>query len=166
VTNLETLNDPTTALAKVKEKLSQQEISSWFLSPDLFGYRGSDIYNFEIYNYLHFLDNAASLSELIRGLEELDPLADDSLAVARAMDEKDFDRFKVELEKERELTDIGASSFPEQWGEILIPSRFIMGLYIASECQVPLGAALIRVIQIEANLQPPVYSQLEFNIGL
>ena len=77
----------------------------WSVSRDLFGDTGADINDFEIYNYTHFLDNVKSQKDLLEGLRQLSPLADDALEVAEQMNHQDFYEFKTALAYERKQED-------------------------------------------------------------
>ena len=118
-------------------------------SRDLFGYFGADIYDFEIYNYNYFLDNARSLDHLLDGLRQLSPFADDALALAEHMGDLDFCDFKLALAYERHH---GDSKMPDRYLPLVIPKWFIPGVLLAEACLVPLGAALVRLIEFEENV--------------
>jgi hypothetical protein len=154
----------------VNERLSSK--GCWYLSGELFGGRGCDIFDFEIESYVHFIDNVTSLGELRRGLQELSPLADDALAVALLMDNVRFATFKISLIAERikaqipsplmvlDTEKMDTEKMPEQFYPILIPQSFIKGVMIADNFGVPLGAALVRIEEVEGEnkISSPVRS--------
>ncbi len=129
----------------IEEKLNRD--GGWCLSRELFGDIGADFHDFEIENYIYFLDNVSSLEDLGRGLKELSPFADDALSVAEKMTEKDFKLFKLKLKSER--TQQYESSVPNKFINLLIPSRFLQASFIAKSFNVCLGVMLIRIAQTE-----------------
>lgn len=122
--------------------------ADFWLPKGLFSNKWCDLSEFESFNYTYFLDNAGSLQDLLKGLEELSPFADDALEVARSMTEQDFCDFKLALVHERKH---GESRMPERFSCLLIPDRFIAGQLVAEKFDVPLGAALIRIMEMEAE---------------
>jgi len=134
--------------ATLRERLDARE--KWDLSPDLFGDVGADINDFEAYNYAYLLDHAKSLDDLIQGLSELSPLADEALEVAEQMNNKDFAEFKRALERERLQKD---SSMPSRYMPLLVPKRFVSAGIVAEMCVMPLGAAIIRIMEEEGECQ-------------
>ena len=134
--------------AEVMTTLREKLDNWWKLSPELFGDIGGDIHGFEIYNYLYFLDNVKSLNDLIEGLRQLSPLANDALKVAESMDDKDFHKFKKSLSEKR----CGKKSvMPKKYGALLVPKRFIATLPITEKCLISLGTALIRMVEFEED---------------
>jgi len=131
-----------------KSKLEEKLCEGWSLPTELFGDMGADIYNFEVDNYTFFLDNVKSLNQLVEGLQNLSPLADDALSIAKKMKEQDFLIFKKVLQYERKMED---SRLPNKYLSLVIPQKFILANSLAEEYKVPLGAALIRVIELEIN---------------
>lgn len=125
------------------------ELDKWQVSDRLFGDPGCDIHDFEMGNYLYFLDNVKSLADLIEGLFVLSPLADDALEVAEQMNESDFYDFKIALAHERGICQRGEmdSIFPARYMPLLIPKQFVWGNFLADKFEVPLGTALIRIIE-------------------
>ncbi len=139
-------DSPNTAgvMTTLREKLDNE----WELSSELFGDVGGDIHDFESYNYVYFLDNVKSLNDLIEGLRQLSPLADDALKVAESMSDKNFHKFKKSLPEER----CGERSvMPKKYDALLVPKRFITVLPIAEKFLVSLGTALIRMIEFEED---------------
>ncbi len=131
-----------------KSKLEERLYEEWVLPTELFGDMGVDIYNFEVDNYTFFLDNVKSLNQLVEGLQNLSPLADDALSIAKKMKEQDFLIFKKVLQYERKMED---SRLPNKYLSLVIPQKFILANPLAEEYKVPLGAALIRMIELEIN---------------
>jgi len=132
--------------SKLNQKLrGVKNYSSWNLSRDLFGDVGADINDFEAYNYIYFLDNVKSIEDLLEGLCQLSPLADDALEVAEHMDQQDFYEFKLALAYERRQD----SKLPNKYSALVIPNWFIYAIPVTDKCKIPLGAALIRVIESE-----------------
>ena len=123
----------------------------WELSPGLFGADvGGNIYDFEAENYVYFLDHIRSLGDLLRGLSELSPLADDALDVAERMDEQGFLEFKIALAHERGLkarVECGSKISP-RYDHLLIPELFLAAIPVAEQCEAPLGAALVRMMTL------------------
>lgn len=100
------------------------------------------IYDFEIGNYISFLDNVKSLQDLIQGLRELSPLTDDALSVAEGMNDNDFIYFKLALIKERQNSKLNnnfeqPNVMENKYLPILIPTNFIPASEIADLCKVP-----------------------------
>ena len=115
------------------EKLRDRKIAIWNLDD-------------EVASYKWFLDNASSLDDLILGLTELCPFADDALAVAQQMSEDDFVDFKLCLVAERRGED---SSMSEAYRTIVLPEKILQGMLLAEKTKVPLGAALVRIFETE-----------------
>ena len=122
------------------------------LSKDLFG--NVPDCDFEPSHYVGFLDRVVSLSDLIRGLKELDPFVDDALVVAESMTEDDFRVFKTTLTHERNLkhNPDGRSIMPARYYALLMPERFIPAKMIAIWADTTLEVALMRIMQDEHNL--------------
>jgi len=86
------------------------------LPPDLFGVMHDEerhdtnaMIDFEMRDYVFFIDHAQSLSDLVKGLVILSPFADDALAIAESMSEADFEEFKQALLLERRAAKEGGS---------------------------------------------------------
>ena len=133
-----------------KSKLEEKLCEEWVLPIELFGDMGADIYNFEVDNYTFFLDNVKSLNQLLEGLQDLSPLADDALNIVEKMKEQDFLIFKEALQYERKMED---SRLPNKYHPLVIPQKFILATLLAKEYEVPLGAALIRMMEVEINCE-------------
>ena len=133
-----------------KSKLEKKVNEDWWSLPkELFGGDvGPDMLDFEIYNYTFFLDNVKSVSQLVEGLQDLSPLADDALAVAEKMKEQDFLRFEGALQYERKMKD---GKLPKEYAPLVIPQRFIQAGLLSEKFEVPLGTALIRMIESEID---------------
>jgi hypothetical protein len=133
------------------KKLRKKLREGWSLFRELFGDFGVDIYDLEMENYNYFLDHVKSLAKLISGLEELSPLADDALEVATQMSEQEFYDFKRALARERGLSerDETGTTLSPAYMRLVLPDRFLTALLIASEANVALGVALIRLIEHE-----------------
>ena len=108
------------------------------------------IWFFDFGDYVYFLDHVQSLGDLVLGLYELSPLADDALVVAETMTPADFSIFKVSLAQEREKRDNSVLSEREQI--IILPWRFVHAALLAEKYQVPFGAALIRIMDLEGKV--------------
>ncbi len=129
-------------------KSPEEAVENWTLgtrtlSKELFGDAGCDINDFQIDNYTYFLDNVASCEDLVRGLRQLSPLADDALLIAGGMSEREFRRFKRALAKERRGE---YSNAPKKFRVIIMPERFTPAILLADKFQVPLGTALIKLM--------------------
>lgn len=142
----------------LEERLDVEEeyetAGQWRVSPKLFGDVGVNIYDFQAYNYVYFIDHVTSKEELVRGLRELSPLADDALEIAERMDDLAFVQFKLALKRERSSVERdGRSSMPLRlplrYGVLLIPKRFFEALPLSEKYEVPLGAVLIRIMEKE-----------------
>lgn len=119
----------------------------WKVSKELFGNVGIDIYDFEMSNYIFFLDNVATLEDLIRGLQELSPLVDDALAIAKKMNEKDFYRFRKALPRERASALIdGQSHMSNKFQGLLLPQLILSSMFLVEEFQVALGVMMITIL--------------------
>lgn len=137
--------------------LDERSSSNWALSTKLFGEVGVDIWDFELSNYVYFLDHVPSVQDLREGLWQLSPLADDALAVAEKMEESDFALFKQALLAERLSSPQSSTSLqphfwhdlkiPSRFHSLLIPDKFISGFLMTSQFAVPLGTALIRIME-------------------
>lgn len=135
---------------------SKLENGPWYLSSRLFGDdRWGDIHDFEFSSYIYFLDQAKSVNDLIEGLRELSPFADDALAVAEHMSEQDFIDFKLALIKERQAVkqEELESCMPRRFGPLVLPKRIldVQLRGIPEKFRVPLGTALVRVLEIKES---------------
>ncbi len=134
---------------------SQQKLRSklknpgWGLSADLFG-EEMLVADFSPVRWVYFLDHIGSIRDLVRGLEELSPLADDALLVAQAMNEQEFAEFKLALARERRVAtgEIGESNFPSKYLLLLYPALFMPASMLAQQFHVCLGASLIRMVEL------------------
>ena len=138
----------TTAQERLKE-----DAEEWQLSRRLFGKdAGYDINDLEEASYVYFLDHVQSHDDLIAGLRELSPLADDALEVAERMSNRDFSKFKLALARERECHGQGEeSAFPAKYRILVLPRRFIQGSVLAEQFAAPLGAVLVRMLELESE---------------
>ena len=127
----------------ISERLDIDHSDDWILSEHLFGDGMIDINDFESNNYNYFLDHVASLDELIAGLQQLSPLADDALSVAENMNERKFQRFKSALKAERDCK--SRSAFPKKLGSLILPINFIQATVLTEIYEVSLGVALIKL---------------------
>lgn len=110
----------------------------------------SEIYGLdEMSQYVSFLDKVNPLEDLVRGLAELSPFADDALVVAKSMTEGDFCTFKLALPFERRGDE---SKMPERFGSILLPDRFIPAIFLSEKAGAPLGATLVRILEVELGV--------------
>ena len=132
--------------SKLKTRL--EDIFSWRLSCDLFGDVGVIINDFEKDNYIYFLDNVKSLEDLLEGLRQLSPLADDALEVAENMNHQNFYKFKIALIYERRQED---SKMPDRYLALVIPRWFMYALPWAEKYGVPLGNVTIRLMELEEH---------------
>lgn len=132
-----------------KSKLEERLCEKWLIPEELFGEAGGGvIYDFEANNYTFFLDNIKSLNQLLEGLQHLSPLVDDALSIAEKMKEKDFMKFKKDLQYERKMED---SRLPNKYHPLIIPQRFVLAIFSAEKYEVPLGTALIQMMKSEIN---------------
>lgn len=112
-----------------------------------------DMYCFTLWHYTHFLDEVKSIADLIEGLFQLSPFADDALEVALGMSESDFIEFKLELVQGRKAAREGGESVMlERYYALLLPNRFPMAIVLADKARVSLGVALIRLMETELGL--------------
>lgn len=119
----------------------------WWISEDLFGEwddRGVPIEDFQMENYRYFLEHLESLADLRRGLRMLYPFTDDALCVAESMTERRFQAFKRFIPESKEKKRISKDFFT-----LILPESFMDGLSVVERFLVPLGVALIRIIEIE-----------------
>ena len=137
------------SLAQVQELLYNE----YDLSRRLFN---NNIYpgfiDFEMIDYVKFLDDVQSLEDLIAGLAELSPFADDALDVAESMTVHDFAVFKLALIHERRVSSAlydGESKMPHRFVDIVLPSQIFRASYVAQESRVSLGVALIRLLEVK-----------------
>ena len=117
------------------------------LPEELFGDAGCDIHDFEIDNYVYFLDNVKSCEDLIRGLRQLSPLVDDALLIAESMNKQEFLRFKCVLAKERREE---YSNVPKKFRTIMMPKQFVSAMLLVDKdkYEVCLGVVLLRLIDL------------------
>lgn len=130
---------------------SEEEGENWSLrtlSKELFGNTGCDIYDFLIENYTYFLDNVTCCEDLVEGLKQLSPFADDALLIAQGMSKQKFNKFKHTLIKERRGEESNAS---KNFRIITMPKRFLPATLLADKFQVPLGTALIQLLETEKS---------------
>lgn len=120
---------------------------SWKPSPELFGEYVCDMYDFDTHNYIHLIDNSRTRIDLVKGLRELSPLADDALEVAELMDDKNFYEFKIALAYER--TQVLDSKMPDRYLPLVLPKRFVTALPLTEKFAVALGVALIKIKEQE-----------------
>ncbi len=118
-----------------------------YLSGRLFGHNMATygIVDFEMSDYCYFLDNVKSLDDLIVGLVELSPFANDALNIAQKMSPIDFSVFKLALPRERMAVDGAPRCMPEKFVALLLPSLFLEALFISSKARVSLGITLLRL---------------------
>lgn len=126
----------------------------WTLSGQLFGNtRYCDIHDFEEEDYIYFLDHVRSRDDLLTGLCELSPFADDALDIAERMNDQDFYRFKLALACERGRArreeGAGESVLPKKYGKVVLPTSFLKAHFLAEKFAVSLGVALIRMFELE-----------------
>ena len=126
----------------------REELFAWQLSSQLFGDTGWNMNDFDASNYVYFLDTVGSLEDLVEGLRELSPLADDALDIAEAMTPQDFFDFKLCLAHERGRGKIDGSKMTKRYRQLCIPKRFVKGCIMAQQFEVPLGAALQRMAEL------------------
>ena len=139
------------------ERMCLKLYEGWHLSPRLFDYDvGSDIHDFEMSSYVYFLDHVRSKEDLLQGLHELSPLADDALAVAERMSDQNFIDFKLALIREKQITSGGLtleSCMPKRFDHLVLPKRFLKVLLsgIPEKFEVCLGVALVRCVELEES---------------
>ncbi len=124
----------------------------YFLSQRLFQCESSnELTDFEITDFGRFLDTVQTLGDLIEGLAELSPFADDALSVAESMTSDDFVTFKLALIHERKIVsgeeDL-VSNMPKQFVILLLPAQFMEAFFIAEQFQVSLSVAMIRNLEV------------------
>jgi len=126
----------------------------------------NELTDFEITDYNRFLDTVETLEDLIEGLAELSPFADDALDVAESMTANDFTIFKLALIHERKIAfrlkdwnpnqlilidipgeEIPESKMPSQFAPILLPIKFIDAHFIAKIAQTSLSVAMIHNLE-------------------
>lgn len=134
----------------VEEKLGE----GWGLPENLFLESEADIFDFDEATYIKFIDGVGSVEDLRLGLNMLSPFADDAWRIANLMSDEDFARFKELLQKERALTqsgEYGESDMDDEWYTLLMPARLLVCSPVADQFEVPLGVALVRSVQLEAE---------------
>ena len=131
---------------------------------------GNELIDFELSDYTRFLDKVSSLRDLVEGLYELSPFADDALDMAESMNDLDFSVFKLALVNERKIAsflkdcdfkqmvlvnvtgeEIPASRMPPEFGVLLLPSRFIRGQMLAQQVETSLVLAMERIMGFESE---------------
>lgn len=124
------------------------------LSERLFAQKSRDrwgLVEFEMVDYVWFLDHVASLLDLIEGLEQLSPFADDALDIAISMTEMDFISFKLALAIERRVAESGEgeSKMPKLYHNLLLPNLFVEAFPLSEKARVSLGLAIFRMIEAQ-----------------
>jgi hypothetical protein len=106
--------------------------------------------DFEMDHYVYFLDHVTTREELVKGLEELSPFADDALLIADWMNDQEFLEFSEILPLYRESVRSGREdvSMPEKYDALLLPELLLHALRVAPEASVSLGVALIRLWEV------------------
>ncbi len=99
--------------------------------------------------YVRFLDSVTTREELVEGLRELSPFADDALAAAERMTPEEFSDFKMRLSLERKGED---SEMPLAFTPILLPDRFLPAISLAQKAAAPLGTTLVRLLEHELGI--------------
>lgn len=129
---------------QMSEKFDDKD--GWDLPQRLFPTSDGLIHDFEVDDYVAFLNSVVSHSDLVEGLQNLSSLADDALIRAQEMTSEDFGRFKEAMARERDLSEAqeeSGSQMPEEWLPILMPERFLQAYLMAQSFNVPLGARLL-----------------------
>lgn len=93
--------------------------------------------------YADEIDRATTTIDLAYTLTRWKRFAEDSLAVAEKMTDKDFSEFRSGLAKERQGKSAGAE-FAKKYGAILLPEKLLISSLVESEYKVPWGLAFIR----------------------
>ena len=133
-------------------------LSKELFGPDNQSWPGNDgvgrpaLVDFEMENYVYFLDNVPSPERLVEGLALLSPFADDALDVAEAMTLQDFAAFKLALPHERRIAagDVVSSRMPERFAPLLLPEQFPLPMMITEKAATSLGVTILRTM--ETNL--------------
>ncbi len=138
-------------------RLRKISIEGLKLSRDLFPNWIGD-HDFELSDYVGFLDRVNSREDLLRGLRQLDPFVDDALASAESMTDEEFPIFKNALAIERQIKSqleteesieqtpgkCVKSIMPDKFYSLLLPIRFIQGKLIADQFATSLEVAMGR----------------------
>jgi hypothetical protein len=127
-------------------------------------------HDFELSDYVEFLDKVSSREDLLRGLRQLDPFVDDALASAEAMTDEEFPAFKAALAIERQINfprdnsdqlelklsidpwlegQIPESIMPEKFHPLCLPARFLESKTIADRAAISLEVAMERIYEGE-----------------
>ena len=101
------------------------------------------------YSYVYFLNNVQNKEDLILGLTELRPFADDALEVARQMTDFDFVNFKLALVHERQGEN---SKMSAAHRIIVLPAKILQAMIIADKAVAPVGSALVRILETELEV--------------
>lgn len=101
------------------------------------------------YSYVFFLDNVGNKEDLVLGLTELRPFADDALEIARDMTDQDFADFKRKLALERRGEDSAMSTAHRI---IVLPSQIFRAMMMADKARAPVGTALVRMLEVELGV--------------
>lgn len=122
----------------------------WLLIPPHFdGF--IEIWDFEAHHYVNFLNSTRSIDDLVTGLTQLSPLADDALDLAEKMSDSDFEQFKAELSAERSQAKNLSETTNTQlrFGALMLPSQFLPAQLLAPQFEATLGTALIRIMPLD-----------------
>jgi hypothetical protein len=89
---------------------------------------------------------AKSKAQLVEVILPYRKVADDALAVSRAMNPDDFPRFQNDLARaKRKNSNAWIDKFNTEWGAIAMPMKIIFASIVAERFHVPWGCAFIRL---------------------
>ena len=137
----------------ILRRLWKVAIDGLELTRDLFPNWIGD-HDFELSDYVDFLDGVGSREDLLRGLRQLDPFVDDALASAEAMTDEEFPVFKAALAVERQIKPMPEqrmqeSIMPSKFYPILLPTMFMSAKMIADDFETSLEIALRRMYELQ-----------------
>lgn len=143
-------------LARRRKRLNVRESAGVWPLSSLFGPMVldeyyNDILGFEMQQYIYFLDHVETVSDLVRGLEELSPFADDALEIAEWMSREEFEEFQKVVPAHHQAVREGnepTEELSDRFTLILLPEQFFSALSIAESAAVSLGVALIRFWEV------------------
>ncbi len=140
----------------LRQANSMMSSTGWHLPKEAFGDMGpinvNDMIDFEMKDYVYFLDHVATRADLIAGLALLSPFADDALSRAEVMSDDEFVEFKKLLPAERQssLSD-GANILPERYLVLVLPERFLAALMLNERAGCSLGMTMLRIMEYEQD---------------
>ena len=127
-------------------------LSTRLFGPHTEGLSSLPLIDFQWDNYLYFLEHVGSLDDLVDGLAQLSPFADDALDAAEGMSHMDFADFKIALPQERRAAHgDGVSRMPKKFHAILLPKHFIIPIKLSKQAAASLMVTTMRYLEVSTG---------------